>query len=160
VWKRSEAGQQNDKLHPPRWAAVNPNVQRRKNRVRACTQTSPSRVRFRANRTLSRHRRMTECDPKQNSPRAAVWCRCRLCEPFANSRSNLPWRPGGSQRGPPVVPPRLGCGASGVTLHSRATFSFRLRGLRPDVIDDLVCNPTQRRVRLGGRESAQGARRV
>src|SRR5262249_10785296 len=61
---------------------------------------------------------------------------------------------------PPVVPPRLGCGASGVTLHSRETFSFRLRGLCPDVIDDLVCNPTQRRVRLGGRESAQGARRV
>jgi hypothetical protein len=31
--------------------------------ARACTHKSPSHVRFRANRTSSRHRRMTESDP-------------------------------------------------------------------------------------------------
>ena len=43
---------------------------------RACTHKSPSQVRFRANRTLSRHRRMTEsvqgsgCRPSRTMPRA------------------------------------------------------------------------------------------
>src|SRR5262249_41078926 len=34
---------------------------------RACTRKSPLRVRFQANRTSSRHRRMTESDPEQTS---------------------------------------------------------------------------------------------
>src|SRR5215510_12205773 len=41
--------------------------------ARACTHRSPSRVRFRANRTSRRHRRMTESDPN-------VWTRRALQE--------------------------------------------------------------------------------
>jgi len=36
--------------------------------ARACTHKSPGRVSFRANRTLSRHRRMTESDPQADVP--------------------------------------------------------------------------------------------
>src|SRR5262245_16866764 len=39
---------------------------------KACTHKSPSRVRFRANRTSSRHRRMTDFDPKRTSCRPVV----------------------------------------------------------------------------------------
>jgi hypothetical protein len=37
--------------------------------LRVCTHKSPSRVRIEANRTLSRHRRMTESDPTETSAR-------------------------------------------------------------------------------------------
>ena len=35
----------------------------KRRQCRACTHKSPDRVRFRANRTLSQHRRMTDFDP-------------------------------------------------------------------------------------------------
>jgi hypothetical protein len=42
------------------------------NRTRACTHESPSRVRFRADRTSSRHRRMTESDPERTPWRRSI----------------------------------------------------------------------------------------
>src|SRR5262245_11396568 len=48
--------------------------------VRACLHKSPSRVRFRANRASSRHRRMTESDPEPSSRPA----RCRPVAPPAS----------------------------------------------------------------------------
>jgi hypothetical protein len=70
---------------------------KRGERALAHSLKSPSRVRFRANRTLSRHRRMTKCDPSRiigHPRRQTQWtARCRAprvyCSGFPSPKSDM-----------------------------------------------------------------------